>query len=86
MDRLVSDIAERLDMPPEALGEPKLTVIGHSRLLIENHRGLLEYGSEHICVAVRRGRINIEGCGLSVSAMNKCELIINGKIQSLELS
>lgn len=82
---LCEDLAERLDLPNEALsGAVKLTAVGDRRLLIENHRGLLEYGSEQIRVSTGRGQIVLRGSELRMSAMNQTELLVSGRLQSLE--
>ena len=83
--KLSEDLAERLDLPEEAaLRAVKLTLTGGRRALVENHRGLLEYGEEQIVVNTGRGRIVLRGSGLTVSAMNQRELLICGRITSAE--
>ena len=37
-------LADRLGLPSDALGSTKLSLCGRSRLLIENHRGIISYG------------------------------------------
>lgn len=50
-------LADRLDLPQDALlGSGKLTVAAGRQVFIENHCGILEYGTERICVAFDRGR------------------------------
>lgn len=84
---LASDLADRLELPDEALsGAAKLTVTGGRRALIENHRGLLEYGTEHMVVNTDRGPLNLHGQELRVLAMNARELLIGGKLQMIEWS
>ena len=78
-------IADRLDLPQDALlGSGKLTVAAGRQVFIENHCGILEYGTERICVAFDRGRVVINGAGLELVAMSGKELIIRGRLQSLE--
>ncbi len=82
---LGEDIADRLDLPGEALlGSAKLTLTANRRALIENHCGILEYGPEQIQVSVKRGKIVLRGSDLHLEAMNKGELLICGKLQSVE--
>ena len=48
---LPQELTERLELPEEALlAAAKLTVTGGKRALVENHRGVLEYGQERIVV------------------------------------
>ncbi len=80
-----SDLAERLDLPEDALlGKAKITVTAGKRALIENHHGILEYGKEQILVSTGRGRIRIVGSELKLLAMNGSELLISGKLNSVE--
>lgn len=82
---LPQNLAERLALPEEALlGTAKLTVTGGRRLLVENHRGIMDYSQERIVVSLGRGRLNISGTGLVIHAMNRQELLIGGRIQSME--
>jgi len=59
-------------------------VTGNKKALIENHRGILEYGNDRIVIASRRGKLSINGAELNLTAMNKDELLISGKIQNAE--
>ena len=65
-------------------GSGKLTVTAGRQVFIENHCGILEYGTERICVAFDRGRVVINGAGLDLVAMSGRELIIKGRLHSLE--
>ena len=79
------ELADRLELPEDALlGAAKLTVTAGRRALIENHRGILEYGSERVVVCTGRGSISLGGSGVRLVAMNKNELLVSGKLQSVE--
>lgn len=79
------ELADRLELPEEALlGCAKLTVTGGRKVLVENHKGVVDYGKERIVISVGRGKLNINGSELNLSAMNKQELLISGRIQSVE--
>ena len=81
---LCEDLAERLELPQEAVGDAvRLTAVGDRRLLIENHCGLLAYGTEEIRVSTGRGQIVLRGTELGMRAMNRAELLITGRLQSL---
>ena len=82
---LCLDLAERLELPPDAFaGAVRMTALDDRRLLIENHRGVLEYGEALIRVDGGKGEIVLRGEGLRMSAMNREELLIAGRLQSLE--
>lgn len=85
MKELPQELTERLELPEEALlGATKLTVTGGRRAVVENHRGVLEYGEEWIVVSAGRGKLIINGAGLGIEAMNRRELLVKGRIQSVE--
>lgn len=82
---IADDLAEKLELPSEALGAAaKLSITGGRRALIENHRGIIEYGRERIVIGTEKGRIVISGQELLLSAMNKSELLIIGEINMAE--
>lgn len=79
------ELADRLDLPQEALlGGGKLTVVAGRRVFVENHRGILEYGTGRMVISLDRGRVVINGTELELVAMSGCELVIRGKLQSVE--
>lgn len=82
---LLGDLCDRLELPEEAAaGAAKLTITDGRRALVENHRGLLEYGEEQIRISTGRGQIVLRGRDLTLSAMSGKELLIRGKLQSAE--
>jgi sporulation protein YqfC len=82
---LREEIAERFDLPAETAGVVKVTLVGRRRLLVENHRGILEYAADHIAVSGGKIRVNIIGSGLELCAMDRDALLVTGMIASLEL-
>jgi len=79
-------LAQRLDLPQEGLsGAPKITVSGGARVLIEGHRGLLEYSDERIAAAGAGCRVLVKGSGLTLSAMDASAMAVSGEIWAVEL-
>lgn len=82
---LPQDLTRALELPEEALlSTAKLTITGGRRALVENHRGVQDYSSDRIVISSGRGKIAINGTGLTIAAMNRRELLITGRIQSVE--
>lgn len=80
-------LSERLDLPSDiSVGSAKLCVYGKSKVLIENHKGILHYGENEIELNARGMTIRILGDELSISAMDKNDMLITGRILSLELN
>ena len=77
--------AYRLDLPADALaGAARVTMTGPKRLLVENHRGLLNLENHRVIVNTHLCRLTVLGEGLRLNAMNRCELLITGQIFSVE--
>lgn len=84
MDRAEA-LAEMLVLPEDALlGAAKVTVTAGKRLLVENHRGVLSYGDAQIIVRLPRGKLSVSGSALSLLVMTSEQLLIGGRIQTLE--
>ena len=48
----VNRLWEQLDLPGESLpGQVLIEISGDNRVLIEHHRGVMEYGKEKICIS-----------------------------------
>ena len=83
---LLEKTAELFDLPADALaGLPKVELVGDRELRIENHRGILAYGTEEIHISGGRLVLRVRGEELELRAMNAGELLITGRIRGLEL-
>ena len=74
-----------LDIPKELSTDiPKITVIGFEQILIENHIGILEYQDYYIRLNTCIGIININGFNLKLDEMTTDDIVVNGKIDSID--
>lgn len=64
---------------------PVLELAGDCRVLIENHRGIVQYSPEQIGVQVKYGRLLVCGCGLHLACMTRERLVISGRIDCIRL-
>lgn len=79
-------LADRMDLCGEPMpGLPIVELAGDSRVLIERHRGIVEYGTEQIAVRVRYGILTITGRELHMLCMTKEQLVISGCIDSISI-
>lgn len=84
---LLERTAELLDLPADALaGLPRLELVGDGELRVENHKGILAYGTEEIHVSGGSFIIKILGQGLELRAMTGLELLITGRIEQIHLT
>lgn len=79
-------LLEQMDLMDEPIpGQPLVELCGNTRVLIEEHGGVMEYRPEMITVRVRFGSISIRGCGLEICRMRSKQLVIMGKIYGVFL-
>ena len=76
-------IERALEMPLELLKNiPRVTLIGNENVLIENYKSIVEYEKNIIRVS---NNVCILGEELNVSELSAEELIVTGKIKSIEV-
>lgn len=81
----LSKITAFLEMPEEVMTDkPKITVLGFNEIVIENYKNILAYDEIFIKVNTYIGVINISGIGLKLIQMNKDDIMVTGKIDSLD--
>ena len=74
------------DLPGEAVPKlPLIEIAGEHRVLIENHKGVIGYGDNEICIKVKFGCIKVCGNQLMLSKLTKQQLVISGFIDSVSL-
>ena len=75
-----------LEIPQEVSSNiPKVTITGFEQILIENYKTILEYQDFYIRLSTEIGILNINGFGLDLKEMTSDDLLIAGKIDSIDL-
>lgn len=76
---------EMLELPKELILDlPKLTIVGNKDMMIENYKGVMEYGSARIRINTGIGIIKITGAGLMIKEITSEDIIVSGEIHGLE--
>ena len=79
--------ARLFDLPADVIaGVPKIEIVGDSEFRMENHKGILSCAEEEIHVSGGIYLVKVAGEGLEVRAMTGLELLVTGKIHSVELA
>lgn len=82
----VKKINKLLEFPEEiSSDEPKITIMGFGKVMVENYKGILEYENFFIRINTYIGVININGFNLFLNEMTDDNLLITGKIESIDL-
>ncbi|MCD8341804.1 MAG: YabP/YqfC family sporulation protein [Clostridiales bacterium] len=84
--KILAQTADALSLPPElAPGTPVLELYGSGQLRMENHRGIIAYGSEEISVSGGKLLVRIQGKNLELRSMSADALFITGSIENIRL-
>ena len=79
-------MARLLALPADAVaGMPRIELIGDGQLRVERHRGILAYDPAEVHIGAGRMTIRVRGLDLELRTMNRQELIITGRVFSVEL-
>lgn len=79
-------ITDHADLCGEAVpGVPILELAGDHRVLIERHRGVIEYDPRCIRVRIAYGILCVIGCGMELTHMTSNQLIITGRIDGISI-
>lgn len=85
-DRFWEHMAENTELMTEPFpGQPIVEIVGDGRVLIEKHLGVKAYSREKIVVKTKTGAVCICGCGLELLRMTREQLVIRGRIDSVNL-
>ena len=85
-ERLLERTAEALELPGDVVaGLPRIELTGDRELRMENHRGILAYGSREIQISGGRLVVKVRGENLELRAMNAGELLITGTLRGVDL-
>ena len=86
MNRLVRKASEILELPREVVSQvPKITITAFDEVVIENFRGILEYEDFFVRISTYIGNVNINGFNLKLNQMNEDDILVKGKIESINL-
>jgi sporulation protein YqfC len=79
-------VRNALDIPREVAGKiPKITVTAFDEMLIENFKAILEYEDFFVRISTYIGIISINGFNLNLSQMTEDDILVTGKIESIDL-
>ena len=79
-------LADEADLSGEPLpGVPVVELAGDGRVLIERHKGVIEYSREKIGIQMSYGKLEVCGCNLELSCMTREQLVISGRICGIRI-
>lgn len=80
-------ISDALGVPVDiALNMPRISFEGNARLVLDNHRGLVEYTPSHLQIDTPAGQIDITGRRLRVRGISREQIVVDGWFDRVEFS
>ena len=77
-------LAGILEIPQDIILDlPRITMLGNQQLLLENHKGIIEYTSQVVRIKLNSGEIKIQGTKLTLSNLQPEQILIEGTISHL---
>ena len=75
-----------LGLPEDVVtDQARLIILGDTRVLVENHRGVVELSDQCVRIMTRQGILNICGDRLTLSEVRETALSVQGSILSVEM-
>ena len=74
-----------LDIPDDVtMNVTRITMIGRHHLLIENHKGVIEYTDTLLRICVDEGELCVSGTGLTLSAVEAEQVEVKGTVAVMQ--
>lgn len=82
---LKKGLIENTDLPNEIiLNVPLITIIGRSKIVIENFKNIVQYSNEIIKINTSCGVFKVAGKNLFLKELNKNKILIKGTLSQFE--
>lgn len=85
VSRIKVDLAEKLDIPKEAvLDIPRIEVVGKEEITIENHKGIILFKTDIMKIKSSLGNIVLKGAKFEILFISGKTIVLGGKLKSIE--
>ena len=72
-------LAGILEIPQDiVLDLPRITMLGNKQILVENHKGIIEYTPSLVRIKVSQGELIINGDNLSLGNLQIEQILVEG--------
>jgi len=78
-------LAGLLDIPQDIILDlPRVTLLGNKKLILENHKGIIEYSPSLIRVKLNQGELGVGGSDLVLGNLQNEQMLIKGTISEIK--
>ena len=80
-------LAGLLELPQDiVLDLPRITILGNMQLLIENHKGIIEYTPVLVRIRLKQGEIIITGSELVLGNLQAEQMLVEGTLSEIRFN
>ena len=77
----IQALAGLLEIPQDiVLDLPRITMLGNKQMLVENHKGIIEYTASLVRINLNQGVVSIRGAELVLCNLQAEQLLLEGTI------
>jgi sporulation protein YqfC len=77
-------MTKNMELPQDVMMDlPRITMIGHIHIYIENHRGLITFTDKELRLLLKQGQLLIKGKAFVIKAIMPEEILLEGKIDQV---
>ncbi|HWR06131.1 sporulation protein YqfC [Sporomusa sp.] len=81
----LQSLAGFLDIPQDiVLDMPRITMLGNKQLLVENHKGIIEYTPSLVRIKLNQGELFILGENLTLGNLQAEQILVEGVVQEVK--
>ncbi|MBM7581828.1 sporulation protein YqfC [Caldicoprobacter guelmensis] len=85
IEEVKAKVSEIFELPKDiVLNLPRISMIGNNQMLVENHRGVIEYTPQKIRLNSTIGVIRVEGQDMNLKNIAADDILITGVIKLVE--
>ncbi len=78
-------LAGLLEIPADiVLDLPRITMLGNKQLLVENHKGIIEYTGDLVRIKLSQGELNVAGTELIIGNFQAEQLLVEGTVTQIK--
>jgi sporulation protein YqfC len=78
-------LAGLLEIPADVvLDWPRITMLGNKQLLVENHKGIIEYTGSLVRIKLNQGELAVTGSDLVIGNLQAEQLLVEGTVAEIK--
>lgn len=86
-EKIKEKVSDKLSIPKDILlNMPVIKVIGDREVIVENHKGILEYTSSTVKLKSVLGELIVTGKGFQIKDISEDNIFISGTVTSLNFN